>query len=86
MLQKKAREITEGAMAEQRNQYLLDCAKWVKNVTDTKIRKRALKGLNNIEIKTPKKFNRSRVAEQFTGLGYEVKAITSQKNRLLIKW
>lgn len=86
MLQTRAREITEKAMANQQNQYLIDCAKWVKNITNTKIRKRALKGLNNIEIKTPKKFNRSRVAEQFTGLGYEVKAITSQKNRLLIKW
>lgn len=86
MLQTRAREITEKAMANQQNQYLIDCAKWVKNITNTKIRKRALKGFNGIEIKTPKKFNRSKVAEQFTGLGYEVKAITSKKNRLLIKW
>lgn len=86
MLQTRAREITEKAMADQRTQHLFDCAKWVKNVTDTKIRKRALKGFNSIEIKTPKKFNRLSIAEQFTGLGYEVKAITSQKNRLLIKW
>lgn len=85
MLQTRAREITEKATTSKRNQYLADCEKWVKKISDTKIRYRAQKGFNNVEIRVSRKFNRSRVSEKFTALGYEVKA-TANKNKLLIKW
>lgn len=85
MLQTRAREITEKATANKRNQYLVDCENWVKKITNTKIRYRAQKGYNNIEIRVSRKFNRSRVSEKFSDLGYEVKA-TANKNKLLVKW
>lgn len=80
----KAREIAENATRARHQKHIKKCIEWAKAKSDTAIRKRANKGYCSIELKVPKRLNRSSVAEAFAELGYEVTAKTN--NRLFIKW
>ena len=87
MKAKTMREILNKTMADNRAVELNANHTYAKKITETKFKKRAIKGFNNCEFKVRRRYSPTLVLENLTDLGYEVKRITKNgKPYILAKW
>lgn len=83
----KMREITNGSHKAQEEKVAKDHSKYVLHLINTKIHKRAKKGMSNFKFKVSRGYLASVVAERFADKGFDVvRASKNGKQYLTVKW
>lgn len=79
----KAKELREQAQSVKQNAYVAKHERYAKKITDTKVRKAALKGYSSVIVKNSTKYNISLLAEKVRMFGYDV---TVSSKDMKINW
>lgn len=79
----KAKELREQAQLVKQNRYIEKHERYAKKITDTKVRKAALKGYSAVIVKNSTRYNISLLADKVRTFGYDV---TVSSKDMKINW
>lgn len=68
----KAKELTKQVQCVKQNHYIEKHERYVKKITDTKVRKAAKRGYSNITVTPSKRYDKDLLISKIVDFGYEV--------------